>query len=63
MDEYWKSVLRDAIINAGNEERKLAIQNGDVIDIMISCIIVIVEVGWLHRNHIHCYVWLIVLSY
>lgn len=55
MGYCWKSVLTDAIVNAGNEERQLAIQNGDVTDTGIPYITVIVDGGWSHRSHGHHY--------
>lgn len=55
MGECWKSVLSETIISAGIEERKLAIQNGDITDAGVPYITVIVDGGWSHRSHGHRY--------
>lgn len=40
---------------AGNEERKLAIENGDITESGVPYITVIVDGGWSHRSHGHRY--------
>lgn len=55
MGNCWKSVLSEAIINAGIEEKHLAIKNGDITDTVIPYITVTVDGGWSHRSHGHRY--------
>ena len=52
--EWWKVELRDSMIEAGKEEKKLAIDRGDYHQ-GVPSITVIADGGWCKRSHKHSY--------
>ena len=50
----WKTVLEEEMINAGKEERDLAIENGEFFN-GIPAITIICDGGWSKRTHKHSY--------
>ena len=52
--EWWKVQLRESMIEAGKEERKLAIERGDYHQ-DVPAITVYVDGGWSKRSHKHTY--------
>ena len=52
--EWWKVKLRDSTIEAGKEEKRLAIDRGDYHH-GVPAITVIVDGGWCKRSHKHSY--------
>ncbi|KAG8239550.1 hypothetical protein J437_LFUL018846 [Ladona fulva] len=55
MEEVWKDVLLNSMEQAGIEEKKLAIERGDVTTNGTPFITVIADGGWSHRSHGHRY--------
>lgn len=54
LGEWWKDQLRDSMIEAGKEEKKLAIERGDYHQ-GVPAITVYVDGGWSKRSHKHSY--------
>ena len=52
--EWWRLQLQDAMITAGKEEKKLAVERGDYYE-GVPAITVIVDGGWSKRSHRHSY--------
>ncbi|KAK7871139.1 hypothetical protein R5R35_013365 [Gryllus longicercus] len=55
LGEVWSDVLFQKMKEAGEEEKNLAIEKGDVTEDGTPFITVIVDGGWSHRSHGHRY--------
>ncbi len=52
--QWWQNQLQDEMKEAGQEEKRLAIQRGDYHE-GVPAITVIVDAGWSKRSHKHTY--------